>query len=71
MSPAPSKPTLPLDDGNLDEIGACLAGIRALSNHNGAIDEEDARAVYSLTCIALAEWRKLDAAADTTLPPRT
>ena len=63
MSPAPSKP-VPADEGSLDGVGACLAAIRAMSTHNGAIDEEDARAIYSLSCIALAEWRKLDAAAD-------
>ncbi len=32
------------------------------SSHNGAIDEEDARAIYSLSCIALTEWRLLDEA---------
>jgi hypothetical protein len=52
------------EEGNLDEIGACLAAIRSMSTHNGVIDEEDARAIYSLTCIALVEWRKLDAEAD-------
>jgi hypothetical protein len=35
-----------------------------MSEHNGAIDEEHARAICSLSCIALNEWRKLDAAAD-------
>lgn len=51
-------------EGSLDDIGACLAAIRAMSTHNGVIEEEDARAIYSLTCIALVEWRKLDAAPD-------
>ena len=56
------------EEGNLDDIGACLAAIRSMSCHNGAIDEEDARAIYSLTCIALVEWRKLDGEADKPRP---
>ena len=69
MSAALSKPAA-VDEGSLDEVGACLAAIRSMSTHNGAIEEEDARAIYSLSCIALAEWRKLDAAADNMGPGR-
>ena len=65
MSPAPIKPgaTVP-DEERPDDVGACLAAIRSTSNHVGPIDREDARAIYSSTCIDLAEWRRLDAAAD-------
>ncbi len=49
-------------EGNLDDIGAVLCAIRSMTSANGAIDEEDARAIYSLSCIALTEWRLLDEA---------
>ena len=65
MSPAADKAVSRAPEGSLDDLGACLAAIRSMSTHTCAIDEEDARAIYSLTCIALVEWRKHDAAADT------
>ena len=60
----PAPAVQPADEGDLHMIGACLAAIRSMSTHCGAIDEEDARAIYSLTVAAIVEWRKLDAAAD-------
>lgn len=62
-APCP-RVTKPAREGSLDDIGACLAAIRPMSARNGSMDEEDVRAIYSLVCIALVEWRKLDGAAD-------
>lgn len=41
-----------------------LTAIRSLTSASGGLDEEDTRAVYALSCIALTEWRLMDAAAD-------
>lgn len=62
MSRAAQAPAPP--EGSLDDVGAVLCAIVRLTSSSGGLDEEDNRAVYSLACIALAEWRLLDAAAD-------
>ena len=55
-------PEAPPREGNLEEIGAVLCAIVRLTANDGGLEEEETRAVYSLACIALAEWRLLDAA---------
>ena len=64
MTVTAPKPASSARQGSFNDIGAFLTAIRALSTNDGPIDEEDACAVYSLACMALVAWKKLDAAAD-------
>lgn len=60
---SPASGALPRE-GSLDDVGAVLCAIVRLTSSSGGLNEEDKRAVYSLSCVAQAEWRLLDAADD-------
>ena len=65
MTRAPQQPEAPkgfLDaTGAVDDIGALAVAVSAITDGAGALDGERTRAVYVLSCMAVAAWRQLDA----------
>lgn len=70
MTAAPNARPVQPREGNLDEVGAVLCAIVRLTSSSGGLPEEDTRAIYSLACIGLAQWRLLDAAEPAAGVPR-
>lgn len=65
-APASSRAAVILDATcAVDDIGALAVAVSAITDGAGALDEERTRAVYVLSCMAVAAWRQLDTSIET------